>query len=360
MDVNLAHLLHAYVCVCPQASPVLLQQSAAALSLLRDVWALSREVSTATNKGPQSQPGLLSTHTHYAARITPSAVVAQHRAQNSWLAGSQLSSIARLQHTAVDSAGSDEDTTNGSPTTSSSRAQHGPRSTSPCQDQQQLRRRQSQHHHQQQQQQQLHYLATQSPQQQQPQQPQQQVRYEGHLHAPHGRRHAATRSQVDRFISEQVGDNRGAARLAHACHQLAVVFCVIQRQQQQAWFDMLTQARPHLSSALQGYQRTVMTQSCTAQCLTLSHPIACCPAAAVLQEPRHAAPHHDQAQGHDGARACRRHTAVPAAPGAGRTRCAPLRRPPVPDLHTPRHLSGAQPASRACSRRVLSLQAARL
>jgi hypothetical protein len=34
--------------------------------------------------------------------------------------------------------------------------------------------------------------------------PQQQARYEGHLHAPHGKRHATSRSQVDSFISEQV------------------------------------------------------------------------------------------------------------------------------------------------------------
>lgn len=116
-------------------------------------------------------------------------------------------SKALLHHAAaMDSAGSDEENTSSSNkynVGSSRQQQGGPRGgtvwAANSSDQQRS-------HHQQQHVGQLHNLA--GPHSQQLQapaaHPQQQPRYEGHLHAPHGRRHATSRSQVDRFISEQV------------------------------------------------------------------------------------------------------------------------------------------------------------
>lgn len=113
-----------------------------------------------------------------------------------------------LQYSAVpDSTASDEEST--SVSSISSAEQTGFPRFSVRVDQQHTSRQPKlqQQAHQQQHVGQLHYLAGAHRQQTAEQQQHQHVhhpRYQGHLHAPHGRRHSTSRSHLDRFISEQV------------------------------------------------------------------------------------------------------------------------------------------------------------
>lgn len=183
-----------------QSSSALLGCSVGALCLLREShpWAGHGTHSTAAN----SSVCLLhrQAHEHTTSACT-AADSHSHSLPHHCLSSSFLSK-AGFHHAAVESAGSDEESAS-SNNTSSSR-QHLARSNTAWLDQQRLHRQQQvQQHHHQQHIGQLHNMAGHQSQHTAAH-PQQQTRYEGHLHAPHGRRHATSRSQVDSFISEQV------------------------------------------------------------------------------------------------------------------------------------------------------------
>lgn len=193
-----------------QASSTLAQCSVATLSLLHGQcpWPVTRPHSSTTHtnsSGPLRAGPFVHQHEHPSSAPTTAGSQSQHT--SSLLSGLNPLSKARLHHAAVDSAGSDEETTASNNMVSSQHA----RANMSWLDQQRLHKQQQmqQQHHQQQHVGQLHNMAH----SQQSVAHQQHTRYEGHLHAPHGRRHATSRSQIDKFISEQVSSWACTCRL---------------------------------------------------------------------------------------------------------------------------------------------------